>query len=74
MIKKMFVKEIHYLAENRPSDRKLKVVLNNGRTICAQACCESWQQWGGTTEELRFTMPIIERHNAWLHGEERPGE
>ena len=31
-------------------------------------CCESWEQFGGTTEELRVTVPVADRYNAWLHG------
>lgn len=70
----MKVKSITYLNENKKSKRELKVKLDNGTTIRIGACYESWQQWGGTTEELYVTMPIAESHNEWLHGGERPYE
>jgi len=68
----MKIKSISYLNENRPSKRQLKIKLTNGTTIRAESCHESWQQWGGTTEELYVTMPVVESHNKWLHGGNRP--
>ena len=69
---KLYVKRIEYQYENQPARRRLKLTLNNGRVIRAEACHESWEQWGGTTEELCATVPTVERHNEWLHGGERP--
>lgn len=69
---KVYVKKIEYLRENRRADRELKITLSNGRVIRAAACHESWEQWGGTTEELYVTMSIVEKHNEWLHGGDRP--
>lgn len=68
----IYIKSIRYLYENTPSRRQLKIKLNTGATVTAEACYESWQQWGGTTEELYITMPTVEAHNDWLHGDERP--
>jgi hypothetical protein len=68
----MNIKKIEYLSENRPSKRQLKITLNNGTIIRAQACYESWQQWGGTENELWATMPTVEAHNDWLHGLAKP--
>jgi hypothetical protein len=67
-----YIKSIAYLYERQPSKRQLKIRLSNGTTIRAESCCESWQQWGGTTDDLFITMPIVEEHNAWLHGGDRP--
>lgn len=67
-----YIKSIRYLYEKRPSRRQLKIKLSSGSTITAEACYESWQQWGGTQSELCATMPIVENHNDWLHGGERP--
>ena len=68
----MKVKKIEYLYENQPKRRQLKLKLSNDTAIRAEACYESWQQWGGTMEELYVTMPIVEAHNDWLHGGEKP--
>lgn len=68
----MHIKSIAYLYENTPSRRQIKMKLSNGTVIRAESCHESWQQWGGTEEELYVTMPTVERHNEWLHGGERP--
>ena len=70
----MHVKKIEYLYENQVSRRQLKITLSNGTKVRAEACCEAWEQWGGTTEELYVTMPIVEAHNGWLHGEDKPYE
>lgn len=67
-----FIKSITYLRENQPSRRQLKFRLSNGATIYAESCYESWQQWGGTQDELYITMPTVEAHNEWLHGGVRP--
>jgi len=71
-MKTLYVKTISHLYEKTPSRRQLKIKLSNGTTIRAEACHESWEQWGGTTEELYVSMPVVERHNEWLHGGERP--
>lgn len=71
---RLYIRSIRYLYENRPRQRKLRLELSNGTRITAEACYESWQQWGGTTEELGVTVPIVEAHNDWLHGGSRPNE
>jgi hypothetical protein len=68
----LHVKQITYLGESRPDRRKLRLRLSNGTEISAVALYESWQQWGGTHDELCVTQPVVERHNDWLHGGERP--
>lgn len=52
----------------------MKITLSNGTIVRAEACYESWQQWGGTTDELYITMELVELHNEWLHGGNRPGK
>lgn len=69
---KTTIKSITYLYENQPARRELKIKLSNGTIIKALSCYASWEQWGGTDEELYITMPTVERHNDWLHGGERP--
>ena len=67
-----YIKSIQYLHERRPNARQLKIILSNGTTVRAEACWESWEQWGGTREELCITLPLVEQHNEWLHGGDRP--
>lgn len=64
------IRKIELLYVNQPNRRKVKVTLTNGTRIYIESCYESWQQCGGTTEELYLTMPIAEKYNEWLHGEE----
>lgn len=64
----MQIKSTHFLNENNVEKRKIKVTLTNGTKITIEACHESWEQWGGTEEELWLTVPIAEKHNNWLHG------
>jgi hypothetical protein len=63
------IRKVEFLYANQPSRRKIKVLLTNGGRIYIEPCCESWEQYGGTTNELYITMPIAEKYNAWLHGE-----
>lgn len=69
---KPYIRCIAYLSERRPKMRKLKLLLSNKTMITAAACYESWQQWGGTKEELQITQDTVVRHNDWLHGGQRP--
>jgi hypothetical protein len=69
-----YIKKITYIGETKPSKRQLKITLNNGTVVRAEKCYESWQQWGGTEKELYITMPIVEKHNEWFHGSQRPEE
>lgn len=62
------VRKIELLNGDKVEEREVKVTLSNGTEIHIVPCYESWQQYGGTTEELRLTVVIAERYNAWLHG------
>ena len=68
------IKKIELVGENRPKNRKVKVTLTNGTKITIVPCHESWEQFGGTTEELRVTVPVADKYNAWLHGVEAEDE
>lgn len=64
------VKKIELLNVDKVEDREVKVTLSNGTQIYIVACHESWEQYGGCVEELKKTVDIAEKYNAWLHGEE----
>lgn len=64
------VKNIKFLNNDTVSERKIVVELCNGTEITIESCYESWQQYGGTNDELQSTMGIANRFNAWLHGED----
>lgn len=51
-------------------ERFIDVRLNTGTVVVIEKCYESWQQYGGTEDELWVTMPIAEKYNGWLHGED----
>lgn len=70
-MKKPVITTVEYCNENKPAERQLKITLSNGTIITAEACHESWEQWGGTVDELYITMPIVEDANEWLHGGKR---
>ena len=64
------VKKIELLNEDKVEDREVKVTLSNGTEVHIVACHESYEQYGGCVEELKKTIDIAERYNAWLHGED----
>ena len=64
----MEVTEIKLLNANDVENRQVQVPLSNGTVIKIEKCYESWQQYGGTIEELGMTVDIAERYNNWLHG------
>lgn len=60
------VKIGHNEARN-PEQREVLVTLDNGTTVHIESCYESWQQWGGTVDELRVTVSVADMVNDWLH-------
>ena len=64
----MEVTEIKLLNANDVENRQVEVTLSNGTVIKIEKRYESWQQYGGTIEELGMTVDIAERYNNWLHG------
>ena len=64
----MEITEIKLLNANDVENRQVEVTLSNGTVIKIKKCYESWQQYGGTIEELGMTVDIAERYNKWLHG------
>lgn len=63
------VSKIELRGVSRKAKRSVKVTLTNGTRITIVPCHESWEQYGGTLDELYITVPVAERYNAWLHGE-----
>lgn len=68
--KEIKVSKIELQYVNQPSRRRIKVHLSNGANIYIVPCYESFEQYGGTIEELRITLPIAYKYNAWLHGDQ----
>ena len=68
MSEKVKVRRVDLLYVNQKKRRKVKVTLTNGTRIYIESCYESWQQYGGTVDELRITVPIADKYNKWLHG------
>lgn len=68
MINGPIIKDIILLNEDDIENREVLVTLSNGTQVYIDACYESFQQWGNTTDELWITLPIAEEYNDWLHG------
>lgn len=64
----MNIESVKFLNEDNVEEREIEITLDNGTVIHACACYEAWEQWGGTTDELWVSMPIVEANNRWLHG------
>lgn len=61
--------EIYAVGGDTESERKVIAILENGTDITIESCYESWQQYGGTTDELWATYELAELCNGWLHNE-----
>ncbi len=57
------IKSIKFFGENNPKNRKIKVKLSSGATITIEPLYESWQQFGGTKDELWITVKTAEKYN-----------
>lgn len=66
-MKNLKVKKIELINVSEEEEREVQVTLSNGTVVHIVPCYESWQQYGGTIDELQVTMPIAEEYNAWLH-------
>lgn len=68
--------DIEFKDNGNIDDREVVVTLDNDTEIHIAACYESWEQWGGTTEELGCTVDVADCANEWLHGleDEPPAE
>ena len=64
------IKKVEFLYINQPSRRKIKVTMTSGNIIYIESYYESWQQYGGTADELWQTVSLANEYNGWLHGEE----
>lgn len=51
-------------------NREVVVTLDNGTEVHIVRCYESWEQFGGTTDELSCTVDIADCVNDWLHGDD----
>ena len=65
---KIKIKKVEKLFENQIKRRKVKVTLSNKTVIYIVPCYESWEQYGGTVNELKLTVCVAEKYNRWLHG------
>ena len=66
------IKTIKFLNHDDLENRKVVVTLDNGTQIHIVACCESFEQYGGTIDELSTTIDIAYAVNDWLHIEDEP--
>ena len=51
-------------------DRKVIVTLENGTKITIESCYESFQQYGGTENELWSSIGVAYAFTPWLHGDD----
>lgn len=69
-MEKLGIKKVELLNWMFPPQRKVVVTLSNKRQITIVACHESFEQYGGTPDELKLTVGIAEYFVGWLHGED----
>ena len=62
------IRDIRLLNHDKPSDRKVEVVLTNDTVVTIVACHEGFEQYGGTQRDYAVTADVAWRFTAWLHG------
>ncbi len=67
-MEKIYVEDVTLNEGEDLESRECICTLSNGTEIHIVACYESWQQYGGTQNELWLTVDIAEAINDWLHG------
>ena len=63
----MKIVDIEFKDDMDPEFREVLVTLDNGTVVRIGSCYESWEQWGGCTEELQETVEVADMVNEWLH-------
>lgn len=66
------IKRVVFLNHDDFENREVVVTLDNDTKVHIVSCFESWQQWGGTRDELWATTHIADAVNKWLHDENVP--
>ena len=66
----MYIKNELITRNKKGEITEINFTLSNGTRITAQSCYESWQQWGGTTEELGLTVDRLEELNPKFERDE----
>lgn len=66
-MEKYWIEDINFNESNETNDREVVVTLNNGTEIHIVSCYESWEQYGGTKDELYTTVAVADLCNDWLH-------
>ena len=64
------IEKIELLNVEDVKKREVIVTMKSGSKIHIISCCESWQQYGGTLDELRETVSVAKKFNKWLHGKD----
>lgn len=67
-MRKYKITDVEFHDNGNIDDREVVVTLENDTEIHIAACYESWEQWGGTKDELCCTVDIADCVNDWLHG------
>lgn len=62
--------KVDFQNESDVENREVVVTLDNGTEVHIVRCYESWEQFGGTTDELYCTVDIADCVNDWLHGDD----
>ena len=62
------ITNIEFIEKNDDGEREVLATLDNGTEIHIVTCYESWQQYGGTTNELWTTTSLADDVVDWLHG------
>ena len=67
-MKELKVRRLIFQYENQLKKRRIKCILTNGHMVMITRCYESYDQWGGTPEDLAVSTKVAEKYNDWLHG------
>lgn len=62
------VKDIRFLGENDPDNRKIKAVLTNGTVVSIIGYQNGFEQFGCTQRESAVTVNLAWKYVGWLNG------
>ena len=69
-MKKYKIINVEFHDNDNIENREVVVTLDNDTEVHIVRCYESWEQFGGTTDELCCTVDVADCVNDWLHGDD----
>ena len=67
---KFRIRRVEFKRYSQLNDRRIMVAFSDGQVAYIVPCSESWEIYNCDLEHKQMAMPIAEKFNYYLHGED----